>query len=599
MGKRRSVRHLRIGRSVYRMSKLKRFASKNRIWIFGILYLAQLCTGIWLVLKVRRLDLLPATYLSGLTAGLLILAFLSGIFLFADLQIRSRKAKHGLLLAGVIGSLCVTALSGAGAVIVGQVQDVFDDIVMEEEPEYAAVAGVYVRAEDPAQELKDAAGYRIGIMEQLDAAVTDCALRQAEETLGSIETIAYPSTPELFAALYGGDIDAVLVNDAYLSIMDDDDELKDYDSRTRCIAEITIRDADLAAAGNQEPVTAEVTAAEEQPEEEISLPRPFVVYISGSDSRKKEIITASRNDVNILMVINPESHQILLVNTPRDYYVENPLGNGALDKLTHCGLGGVQNSMGALERLYQQKVDYFIRINFTGFETLVDAIGGITVESSMEFDAWTNKNVHILEGENKLNGKQALAFARERYAFARGDNERGQNQMKVITAIVDKVTHSGVSLLANYSGILDSLRGMFTTSIPASAISALMKYQLEEMPSWSMRSFAVIGTGATNTTYSAPGSYVYVMNRNEIYTTYASELISRVLEGDRLTEADLEIDEEVTARIQAELDAKKAEAGETAGVSGGQTYPTYASKARPASRKTGRGVRPSKGMAAQ
>ena len=107
---------------------------------------------------------------------------------------------------------------------------------------------------------------------------------------------------------------------------------------------------------------------------------PFVVYISGSDTRNLTL-TTSRSDVNILAVVNPSTKQVLLINTPRDYYVDTAASAGAKDKLTHCGMYGIDCSMATLGNLYDEHVDYYVQINFNGFKTIVDAVGGITVES--------------------------------------------------------------------------------------------------------------------------------------------------------------------------------------------------------------------------
>ena len=160
--------------------------------------------------------------------------------------------------------------------------------------------------------------------------------------------------------------------------------------------------------------------------------KPFILYISGSDTRSK-VLDISRSDVNILMAVNPQAKQVLLLNTPRDYYVKNPAGSGAYDKLTHLGIYGLDCSMKGLGNLYGVDVDYYAQINFTGFETLIDAIGGITVNSDEAFSAG---GYDFVEGPNEMNGAKALAFARDRHHQASGDNARGKHQMMVIEAMI-------------------------------------------------------------------------------------------------------------------------------------------------------------------
>ena len=150
--------------------------------------------------------------------------------------------------------------------------------------------------------------------------------------------------------------------------------------------------------------------------------------------------------MNILAAVNPNTRQVLLINSPRDFYVANPSGDGAMDKLTHCGIYGVGCSMKALGDLYDEKVDYYLQINFEGFKKAIDAMGGITVYSDYSFKAI--QRTKIVKGENYLTGQQALDFARERYTLAGGDNARGKNQMKVIKAVIEKAT-SGTTILTN------------------------------------------------------------------------------------------------------------------------------------------------------
>ena len=260
------------------------------------------------------------------------------------------------------------------------------------------------------------------------------------------------------------------------------------------------------------------------------------MYISGSDTRSTKL-KRSRSDVNILVVVNPVSKQILLVNTPRDYYVPNPAGKGALDKLTHCGIYGTSCSMEALEGLYDTKIQYYAQINFTGFETLVDAVGGITVYSNQAF---SNKGVDIQEGENFLNGREALVFARERKRVSGGDNGRGKNQMKVIKAVIAKVSNAR-TLIANYSQILKSLEGMIATDFSTDDLSKLVKMQLSDMAQWNVLTYAVTGYGGNQTTYSMPGLASYVMHPNQSTVDYGSQLIQRVMDGEILTQEDMTV----------------------------------------------------------
>ena len=214
--------------------------------------------------------------------------------------------------------------------------------------------------------------------------------------------------------------------------------------------------------------------------------------------------------------------------------MENPAGNGARDKLSHCGLNGINNCIGAMTNLYGLPINYYARINFSGFRTLVDAIGGVTIYSDKSF---ATRNYYIYEGENHLNGDQALDYARERKSLKGGDNDRGKNQMKLITAMIDQLSVS--TLLENYQKILDSLEGMFSTSMPSEAIGKLVQHQLTQMPEWEIHSFAVTGDNGNDRCWAVGNGYGYVMYPHMDEVAYAAGLIQRVLDGEILTDEDL------------------------------------------------------------
>ena len=268
---------------------------------------------------------------------------------------------------------------------------------------------------------------------------------------------------------------------------------------------------------------APLTAAPQNPEKE-----PFIVYLGGSDTRSGQL-TKSRSDVNILAVVNPNTQQVLLVNTPRDYYVSNPAGNGAKDKLAHCGLYGLDNSKETLSRLYGLPVAYGAVINFKGFESLIDAIGGVTVYSEKAFTT-TVGGYAIQKGENRLNGAQALAFARERSKLAGGDNARGENQMQVLAAMVRQLSAGNV--LGRWREILNSLEGMFTTDMSLQTIGRLLTSELDDLEDWELFSTAVTGTGGTDYNWSSKGN-AYVMYPDDSVGRVAS-LMERVMAGQRI-----------------------------------------------------------------
>jgi LCP family protein required for cell wall assembly len=233
--------------------------------------------------------------------------------------------------------------------------------------------------------------------------------------------------------------------------------------------------------------------------------KPFVVYISGIDTYGA-ISTIARSDVNILAFVNPITHKILLVNTPRDYYVQLHGTTGTKDKLTHAGTFGIDMSIKTMEDLYSVKIDYYLRVNFSSLTSIIDSIGGIEINSAYAFrmgQYWFDV------GLNQLNGAQALAFSRERYSFEEGDRTRGQNQQRVIEAIIAKINNP-INLL-HYQQILTSLGDTVQTNMSSDAISNLINMQLNDMHKWETTSISVTGAGSTNVTYSMGNIPLYVM----------------------------------------------------------------------------------------
>ena len=266
---------------------------------------------------------------------------------------------------------------------------------------------------------------------------------------------------------------------------------------------------------------------------------PFVVYLSGVDNRG-DLTEDARSDVNILAVVNPLTKRVALVNTPRDYYVDLA-GTDSKDKLTHAGLYGVETSMATLGDLYGIEVDHYVRINFAGFIDIVDALGGIDVYCDEAFTSVGSPGYYdptdFEEGWNHLDGAAALAFARERHAFATGDIQRGINQMKVIDAMLDKI--KSPALLTSYSRLLAAVSDNFVTSLSSNQITALVRMQLSDFAAWDIENYSVTGSSSSSThCYSAQGQKLYVMKPDEDSVAGAQELIQSVLSGEPAPAAD-------------------------------------------------------------
>ena len=255
----------------------------------------------------------------------------------------------------------------------------------------------------------------------------------------------------------------------------------------------------------------------------------FNIYISGIDTYGS-ISTVSRSDVNIIMTVNMNTHKILLTTTPRDAYVKIP-GGGAnqYDKLTHAGIYGVETSEQTLENLYGIKIDYYARINFTSFLKLIDQLGGVTVHNDQAFTSLHGK-FDFPVGDIQMNSEQALGFVRERYSLDGGANDRGKNQEKVISAIVNKL--ASLKSVSNFTSIVNNLQDSVQTNISLDTINALANTQLDSGSKFTVTSQAVTGTGSTGqlTSYAMPNSSLYMMKLDNSSVASASQAIKNLME---------------------------------------------------------------------
>lgn len=263
--------------------------------------------------------------------------------------------------------------------------------------------------------------------------------------------------------------------------------------------------------------------------------KPFHVFISGSDDYGT-IADTSRSDMNMIATINPITHQVLITSIPRDYYI-NLHGIDKKDKLTHSSLYGIDTSLKSLEDLFDIEIDYYVKVNFSSLVSLVDAVNGIDVNSEEEFTAhyydeplneWITYQFN--KGMNHLNGKQALAFSRERKSFLLGDRVRATHQQLVLKSLIDKVISP--SILTNYTNLLNALNGSFDTNMHYEDILGFLQKQLDSNPSWNISTFTLEGVDGSEKVYSMPSVSTYVMKPDEESVKEASELMRQIFVGD-------------------------------------------------------------------
>ena len=500
------------------------------------IWLIQLLVELVALGIVWQLNMLPGKYMLILAVLLGALWLLTGGLLFLG---KKKAANVRRTVAMILAVLIVLGCAGVSGVV-SQLSRTMNSVTGNKE--ITTMMAVYVRMDDGAQQIQNTSGYTFATLENIGADKTAKALDSLQAILGvRVATAGYPAITDLVDALYAGEVDAILMSSAYAGILEELEGYGDFGEKTRVLHEISLVDkVDTSSSGEKLPLTTRPQVGENKgdgakdPEVEVGsiTNTPFVVYLSGSDTRSTTLVT-SRSDVNILAVVNPETKQVLLVNTPRDYFIPHPYApEGQRDKLTHLGNDGIACSIAGLENLYNERVDFYAQINFTGFETLIDAIGGITVYFERGF--YAGGFIPISAGDNYLNGAQALIVARDRYSFSDGDNARGRNQMKIIKAVIQKLASGAI--ISNYADILGSLQGMFVTDIGMNDISELVKMQLSDLASWNVQTYAVTGVNGTDYTYTAGSASVMYVDQGMV--DYATELIDRVIAGDVLTDQD-------------------------------------------------------------
>lgn len=489
-----------------RKTKKKNNLVSKRIGIG--LAVIQLLASILLMVSLLVLNMLSFKYL-GIIGAMLLAMFL---IILAGQMLSKSKALFGKFV-----SVLLSAVFIFGAYYVFKMNSTVENITTTNNMQYDGVV-VAVLATDSAESLQDAADYNFGVQYALKGEEIEQTVDVIQSELGSeIMTTDCGSVLEQAVALHNGEVQAIIYNKAYEGILEE--EIEDYANAVKVIYSHEIESED-----------------EKLVEEVVIEDNTFSVYISGIDVYGK-IGTTSRSDVNIIAVVNTDSHQILLITTPRDYYVPIPgVSGGVRDKLTHAGIYGVSASMATLEEVYDMNLDFYARVNFTSLIKMVDALGGVDVYSNQSFTT-LHGEVPIKEGYNHLNGEQALSFARERYHVEGGDFQRGKNQQEVIKAMIKKAISPAILTGAN--GILESVSGNVDTNMPTDFIRELIKDQLDTGESWSMKSVAATGTGDKQTCYSIPSSYVYVAWPNEDSVEEIKTLIQAVENGEILEGSDM------------------------------------------------------------
>lgn len=381
------------------------------------------------------------------------------------------------------------------------------------------VISYYVLKDDKAKTLGDAKDYTFGILQTQDRDNTDKTLAEAQKKVNkTLKTDEFEDPLTMVDALYTKEVQVIILNKSFVEIIKDKYSTFIKDTRE-------LEASQIETEVEEEIIDTDVTT------------KPFNVYISGIDLYGK-IDQTSRSDVNIIATINPLTKKVLLTSTPRDYYVPlytkggKSYSGGMPDKLTHAGNYGVDCSKNTLAKLYGIDIDYYVRVNFSSLKKIVNLLGGVKVYSDYDFISdWgpngAGTHYKFKKGYNKVNGKKALAFCRERHHFANGDYQRGRNHQHMIEAILNKVMSP--SVLPNFSKLLKESKSMFQTSMSKDRIVSLCNMQLNDMAKWKISYANAEGTGAKKTSFSIRSTPQYVCEPNYESVRKITKRIKKVM----------------------------------------------------------------------
>lgn len=497
--------------------KDKRKRLKLKFNIDKILCGVLLILSIVLVVFLFCLDIIPNKYLYIILGVEIVANLLAILFCFVW-----KLPKKGKIIFRIF-MILFAILSVVGIYYLNITYGFFNSIsVSKYKTENYAVV---VLKDSDYEELADLEGCDVGYY-----ANEATSYQKANDLLLEKVDLSYIEYEEAFTlgeSLLDEEVDAIVIENSYQEIIEE--QIEEFASLTKVIYTFSIE------------IETKLTAKDTKVTEE-----PFSIFISGIDTYGK-ISSVSRGDVNMVATVNPTTHQVLLTSIPRDYYVTLN-GIGQKDKLTHAGIYGIDTTIKTVEDLLDMEINYYIKVNFTSLIDLVNALDGVDVYSEYTFTTHenysTSKRYRFTKGYNHVNGEEALAFARERKAFASGDNQRVKNQQALLTAIIKKACSEAI--ITKYSDILSSLEGEFDTNMGSDKITNLIKMQIDEMPSWTISSNSLTGRDANRTTYSYGSQKLYVMIPIESSVDYASRWIESVLMGETFDETYIESDDDVS-----------------------------------------------------
>ena len=454
-------------------------------------------SSILIIYCVHSLNIFSTLYFSIICAITCLLCFI------ITYKICSKKSKRITKVIFLIISIILTFLYTTSYIYLDNTREFFINATSKNNVEYKTY-NVVVLNDSTYKNIKDLNKLNISFID--DKNTQNSINKLKNDANIDFSDIKYPNVGELMASMQNNEANAAVIDESYYNILKENESEIINNIRVLYKYKIAIKKNNKT--------------------NKVNVSEPFIIYLSGTDSREG-VKAVARSDVNIVAVINPKSHKILLISIPRDYYVQLHGTTGTKDKLTHAGIYGIDMSINTIEDLLDIDINHYLKVSFATVIESVDVIGGIDINSDKAFTAHVNKNCTFTEGNQHVDGACALAFARERYTYTSGDRHRGENQEQVISKMIQKL--SNPKYLVKYNDILTKINGSFETSMSYDEITSIVKDELNTLASWKVENYNLDGSGASLPTYSMGAQNLYVMIPYESTVTEAKEKIKEFM----------------------------------------------------------------------
>lgn len=485
-----------------------------------VLLLMQLVISLLFLGYIYYLDMLPVKYYL-IVVGLILLIWLLIVRLInSGIKKKKQDKKYFLLIFSKLLSITISISLCFVSIMAVKGNNFLDNItgqIMQ-----TRVISMYVKKTSDYKRIKDIKGdlskLKVGIATEKSKDSLTKAIEQMEDELEvSFKLKDYKEYSLLGDAIMDDDIEVIIADNAYIALLEANHE--GIDENLTSLYRIELQEKVKAST-----IRTDVTK------------KPFMMYITGIDTYGT-VSAISRADVNLAVCVSPKQKQILIVSIPRDTQV-NLHKNGKMDKITHSAMYGISETIATIEDFLDVEINYYAKTNFSGITNIIDALGGVTIDSPYEFTT-LHGNYHINKGLNEMDGDKALCFVRERYALPSGDFDRGKNQQRLLKAMINKAISP--KIITNYSKILQAVEGCFETNMSADEIKAFIQMQIDDMAKWEMFNIQLTGEGEMSyKTYSMKNKKCYTMVPDEDSLQTIIKAIDIIESGEKLTKSDLE-----------------------------------------------------------